>query len=208
MREITGSFRGRAASERTFFAISALLFILSTAGTIVWCASMSAMGDMEMPGGRNMSMAWMRMPEQTWPGAAATFMGMWVVMMVAMMLPSLVPMLRRYRWAVDPAGERRLGWLTVIVGLGYFFVWTAFGMAAYPVGVLLSAIEMRDPAVSRAVPVAVGVVVLIAGMLQFTPWKACQLDCCRDAPGQGSQVPADAGTAWRHGLQLGRHCCQ
>jgi predicted metal-binding membrane protein len=36
-------------------------------------------------------------PGQTWPGAAASFLGMWVVMMVAMMLPSLVPMLRRYR---------------------------------------------------------------------------------------------------------------
>ena len=43
-------------------------------------------------------MAWMRMPGQTWPGAAASFLGMRVVMMVAMMLPCLVPMLWRYRW--------------------------------------------------------------------------------------------------------------
>ena len=47
-----------------------------------------------------MSMTWMRTPGQTWPGAAASFLGMWVVMMVAMMLPSLVPMLWRYRQAV------------------------------------------------------------------------------------------------------------
>jgi predicted metal-binding membrane protein len=40
-----------------------------------------------------MSMAWMRMSGQTWPVAAASFFGMWSVMMVAMMLPSLVPML-------------------------------------------------------------------------------------------------------------------
>ena len=60
---------------------------------------MSAMGEMPMPGGWTMSMAWMRMPGQTWPGAAASFLGMWVVMMVAMMLPSLVPMLWRYRQA-------------------------------------------------------------------------------------------------------------
>ena len=44
-----------------------------------------------MPGGWTMSMVWMRMPGQTWPGAAASFLGMWVVMMVAMMLPSLAP---------------------------------------------------------------------------------------------------------------------
>ena len=40
-------------------------------------------------------MAWMRMPGQMWPSAAASFLGMWVVMMVAMMLPSLGPMLHR-----------------------------------------------------------------------------------------------------------------
>ena len=35
----------------------------------------------------------MPMSGHTWLGAAASFLGMWVVMMVAMMLPSLVPML-------------------------------------------------------------------------------------------------------------------
>ncbi len=43
-----------------------------------------------MPGGWTMSMTWMRMPGQTWAGAATTFLGIWVVMMVAMMMPSLV----------------------------------------------------------------------------------------------------------------------
>src|ERR671936_2558672 len=87
-------------SQRTFFGISALLFAASATLTIVWCASMSAMGEMPMPGGWTMSMAWMRMPGQTWSGAAAAFLGMWVVMMAAMMLPSLVPMLWRYRQAI------------------------------------------------------------------------------------------------------------
>ena len=155
--------RGRAHVERAFFGVSALLFAASAAVTIVWCASMSAMGEMPMPGGWTMSMAWMRMPGQTWPGAAASFLGMWVVMMVAMMLPSLVPMLWRYRQAVGSTGETRLGRLTALVGVGYFFVWTVFGMAAFPLGVALAAIEMQQPALARAVPIAVGVVVLIAG---------------------------------------------
>ena len=97
------------ASQQAFLGVSALLFAASAAVTIVWCASMSAMGEMPMPGGWTMSMAWMRMPGQTWPGAAASFLGMWVVMMVAMMLPSLVPMLWRYRQAVGRTGETRLG---------------------------------------------------------------------------------------------------
>ena len=207
-REISRRMASERASQRAFFGVSALLFAASAALTIVWCASMSAMGGMPMPGGWTMSMAWMRMPGQTWPGAAASFLGMWVVMMVAMMLPSLVPMLWRYRQAVDRTGETRLGRLTTLVGVGYFFVWTVFGMAAFPLGVALATIEMQQPALARAVPIAVGVVVLIAGALQFTAWKAHHLACCREAPGRGRTLPADAGTAWRHGLRLGLHCSQ
>jgi predicted metal-binding membrane protein len=196
----------RTVSERAFFGLSALLFAASAAVTIVWCVSMSAMGEMPMPGGWTMSMMWMRMPGQTWPGAAASFLGMWVVMMGAMMLPSLAPMLWRYRQAVGRTGETRLGLLTALVGTGYFFVWTAFGMATFPLGVALSAVEMELPALARAVPFAVGVVVLIAGALQFTAWKAHHLACCREAPGRGRILAADAGTAWRHGMRLGLHC--
>jgi predicted metal-binding membrane protein len=193
-------------SQQAFLAVSALLFTASAALTTVWCKSMSAMGAMPMPGGWTMSMAWMRMPGQTWPGAAASFLGMWVVMMVAMMLPSLVPMLLRYRQAVGQTGETRLGRLTALVGVGYFFVWTMCGIAAFPLGVALAAVEMQQPALARAVPIAVGVALLIAGALQFSAWKAHHLACCRQAPGRARMLPADAGTAWRHGLRLGLHC--
>ena len=207
-REISRRMASDRPSEAAFVGVSALLFAGSTTLTIAWCTSMSAMGGMPMPGGWTMSMAWMRMPGQTWPGAAASFLGMWVVMMVAMMLPSLVPMLRRYRQAVGRRGETRLGPLTAIAGAGYFFVWTVFGMAVFPLGVALAAIEMQQPALARAVPIAVGAVVLIAGVLQFSAWKARHLACCREAPGRGRTLPADAGTAWRHGLRLGLHCSQ
>jgi predicted metal-binding membrane protein len=193
-------------SQRTFFGTSALLFAGSAALTIVWCTSMSAMGGMTMPGGWTMSMAWMRMPEQTWLGAAGSFVGMWAVMMVAMMLPSLVPMLARYRRAVISPNDTRLGWLTALVGVGYFFVWTSFGIAAFPLGAALAAATMTDLALSRAVPMAVGLVVLIAGGLQFTTWKARQLACCRGAVEPGRRLPADARSAWRHGLRLGLQC--
>jgi predicted metal-binding membrane protein len=152
------------ASQQAFFGMSALLFAASATVTIVWGNSMSAMGDMQMPGGWAMSMAWVRMPGQSWPVAAASFLGMWVVMMVAMMMPSLFPMLQRYRQAVGRTGEMHLGWLTAFVGVGYFFVWTVFGMAVYPLGVGLAAAEMQVPALSRSIRFAVGAVILIAGL--------------------------------------------
>lgn len=205
-------------SQRAFLGVSALLFVVSSWGTIVAAASMSAMGEMPMPGGWSMSMMWLRMCGQTWPGGAASFLGMWGGMMVAMMLPSLVPMLWRYREAVGGIGAMRLGRLTALVSAGYFFVWSAFGMAIFPLGVALAALEMQLPALARAVPLAAGVIVLIAGALQFTAWKTRHLACCRAAPGRCVMVaaplavpalpalPADVSTAWRHGLRLGLHC--
>ena len=189
---MTSTPRAERASELAFFGLSALLFAASVTVTIVWCASMS--------------MAWMRMPGQTWPGAAASFVGMWVVMMMAMMLPSLLPMLWRYRQIAGSTSEARLGSLTVLAGLGYFFVWTLLGIVAFPLGVALAALEMQQPALARVVPMAVGVVVLVAGALQFTEWKAHHLACCRGENGRARVLPADAGTAWRHGLRLGLHC--
>lgn len=195
------------ASERTFLGVSALIFAMSAAVTVVWCSSMSAMGGMPMPGGWTLSMVWMPMPGQSPLAAAATFLGMWIVMMTAMMLPSLVPMLWRYREAVAGArAARRLGGLTALVAAGYFCVWVVLGVAALPLGALLTALEMRSPALSRAVPLATGMVVLVAGALQLSAWKARQLACCRQAPSRGHTLPADAGTAWRHGLRLGVHC--
>ena len=51
-------------------------------------------------------------------------------------------------------------------------MWTVFGMVAFPLGVGLVALEMQLPGLARAVPIVVGVVVLIAGALQLTAWKA------------------------------------
>jgi predicted metal-binding membrane protein len=125
-----------------------------------------------------------------------SFLGMWVAMMVPMMLPSLVPMLRRYRQAVRTTRETRLGRLTALAGAGYFLVWTAVGLVASALAAPLA----------RAAPAASGAVVLAAGALQFSGWKARHLACCREAPGRGRTLAADAGTAWRHGLRLGLHC--
>jgi len=167
---------------------------------------MSTMDGMPMPGGWEMSMTWM--PGQDWSGAAMSYLGMWVVMMMAMMMPSLVPMLLRYRQVIGTNWNGRMGWLTVVVGAGYFWVWTVFGMAVFPLGIGLAMAEMRLPGLSRAVPVAVGVVICVSGLLQFTGWKARQLACCRLAAGCNGLMPASVRAAWRQGLRFGLHCSQ
>jgi predicted metal-binding membrane protein len=194
------------ASDREIFAVAALLFAASAAATIIGCRAMPAMGGMPMQGGWTMSMAWLPICGQTWLGSATSFLGMWVVMMVAMMLPSLVPRLWRYRRAVGRAGGMRLGLLTGLVGAAYFSVWTGVGLAAFSLRAGFAEFAMSLEGSAPAVPVAVGAVVVMAGAVQFSAWKARQLACCREASGCGYTLPADAVTAWRHGLQLGIQC--
>lgn len=125
-------------------ATIALLFAGSAALTIAWYGSMSAMA-MPMPGGWAMSMTWMRSPGQTWLGAAAAFTGMWTLMMIAMMLPALMPMLSRYRRLATMRSA-------AVATLVYFAVWGAFGVVVFAFGTMLASVEMRQPAVARAVP--------------------------------------------------------
>jgi len=164
------------------------------------------MDEMPMPGGWTMSMMWMRMPGQTWSGAAASFLGMWLVMMVVMMLPSLVPMLSRYRRSVGGVDGIRLHGLTALVGMGYFVIWAVLGAAAYAAGAGVMAVAMRGGKVAQWLPVAAGVVILVAGGVQFTSWKARQLLLWREGSGCGRPPAPHALGAWRFGLGLGVRC--
>ena len=151
-------------------------------------------------------MMWMRMPGQTWTDAGASFVGMWVVMMAAMMLPSLVPALWRYREATGEVKETRAAGLIALVGVAYFLVWAALGTIVFPLGVGLMELQMREPSLARIAPVGVGAALLLAGGVQLTPWKARHLALCRETPARDRARPVDAVGAWRHGLRLGVLC--
>lgn len=216
MRAATAGTAGRCAghrsaesehrSRRIFLGAGLALFATSAAVTILRCTSLPAMEGMPMPDGGTMSMAWMRMPGQRWPAAAASFLGMWLPMMVAMMLPSVLPALWRYHQALLRADVPRPGRLPLLAGLAYLAVWMLIGLAVYPLGASLVAIGMRWPLPPRAVPLATGAIVLAAGMLQFTAWKARLLACCRAMPDHRMPASGGATAALRHGLRLGLHC--
>jgi len=198
--------RGRWASEWAFLAAGALLFIASAGATIYWSGTMS--GNMPMSYGGTMFMAWM-MPGQAWLSAVASFMAMWMVMMVAMMLPSLAPTLviyRRSMRSVRRPDKTHLGRLTALAGAGYFFVWAVFGAVVYTLGVALTTAEMQWMALANRVPLATGVILLLAGCFQLTAWKAHQLTCCRGAPAWAKSLSSDVQGAWQYGLRLGAHC--
>jgi predicted metal-binding membrane protein len=74
-------------------------------------------------------------------------------------------------------------------------------------GIGLGAAAMRWPAVARSVPLVTGIVVVVAGCLQLSGWKARHLRRCRDG---GCELPPTrtARDAWRHGLGFGVDCAR
>lgn len=223
------------SNDARFLAGMALLFAASAAATVAWCAAMPPiagftmprMGGFPMPGGWTMPMAWMRMPGQTWLGNAFAFTVMWTTMMVAMMLPSIVPELIHYRHAAMQSERRRLDAAIAALMTGYFGVWAALGAAVYACGAAAAGAAMTWPAFARMVPAAAAMAVLAAGAWQFTPSKARLLACCRKMPcspnagarerprseapmksGMGLRIGPHTGlcTDLRIGLHLGLHC--
>jgi len=163
------------------------------------------MDGMSMSDGMTTSM-WMRMPGHSWAGTATSFLGMWVAMMVAMMLPSLAPTLWRYRRAARHAALTHVAGRTTLVGTGYFAVWAAAGVVVFPLGVAAANLAARQPSLAHVAPLAAGMVVLLAGMVQYSTWKARQLAFCREVSVHGNHAPAVAHAPWRHGVRLGLHC--
>lgn len=114
-----------------------------------------------------------RMPNDM---AAPLFMAMWLTMMVAMMFPTIAPMVLAHRAVVRKRGEGGLP--TVAFVAGYLLVWTAIGLL--PLAALLG-FRGLTAGVADSLPlrVAAGAVLVGAGLYQFTPWKRICLHHCR-----------------------------
>jgi predicted metal-binding membrane protein len=145
------------------------------------------MGDMDPMSGMAMDdaadMASTGMAGAGWSLAGlVTFIVAWAVMMAAMMFPAAAPMVLLFRTV---ATQRRANggafvptWIFVA---GYLLVWTAIGAITWVVVQVLSDAAGRLGAVERATwgPLALGMVLVGAGLYQLTPLKRLCLDHCR-----------------------------
>jgi len=147
------------------------------------------------------------MPGQSWPASAGMFLLMWLVMMVAMMLPSACPMLLGYRRSLAAREPKNTAASVLFVACGYFFIWLVIGALVFITGIAFASAAMWSPALSRATPFLSGIALIIAGGLQFTSWKMAGLCRCR-AGGICAlrQGPGIGRASWRHGLGQGISC--
>jgi predicted metal-binding membrane protein len=187
--------------------LATLVTVVAWVFTIYGASSMSSA--MPMPGGWSMSMAWMSMGQQSPLAHAAMFLTMWAVMMVAMMLPSVMPAVLLHRRLIDARVARgnRAAASHLLLLAGYFSIWVAFGAVAYALGMTLAAAAMRSVRVSVLMPAATGAALAAAGAYQLTQWKQLCLRHCRS--------PLDffarhairrAADSWRFGLHHGAYC--
>lgn len=163
-----------AKMSTAFIMICSLAFVISVTITIYFCISMG--GDMSMPGGWTMSMMWMRMPDETWFTSSLSFILMWLTMMVAMMIPSALPMFLKIR--------RQWNHLCY-TAIGYFTIWLLAGIGFYILGVMFANAAMQSEFLSNAVPFFFGVILVLAGTYQFTRLKITNLLHCRSPFGCG-----------------------
>jgi predicted metal-binding membrane protein len=182
--------------DSVFVAFCGVLFLGAASGTVTLSQSMDA--------GHGWMM-WMRSTGQTWMAAGGMFLGMWMVMMAAMMLPSLTLVLLRYREASAAAGDTRITRSTALMGIGYFTVWAVLGIVAYPLGAATATVAGQLSLGPRAGSMAIGVLVLIGGVLQLTQWNAHHVACCRELAVQRTWR-SNGVTPWKQGLTLGVHC--
>jgi predicted metal-binding membrane protein len=194
-------FSVRSAASRLDRAQVALLSVLLLLAGVAWLVTHGRMAAME-------SMPAMDL------GGLGFYLTIWVVMMAAMMFPSVAPtvlMYDRLREGHRARGKGAAPDATALFVAGYLLVWTAAGLAAYGLFDLARSLELAFLAWDKAGRYVTGGVIAVAAVYQMTALKQACLVKCRSPM-------MFLAERWRHGrrgaLELGlRHgawclgCC-
>jgi len=160
--------------------------LLIVATVLAWAAVLSPLLAMQSTSGAGAGMSGS-------PGMASdtsivadlvAYLVVWGVMMAAMMLPSAIPMIALYG-AVSRKGDRagQSGLSTFTFALTYLVFWLACGIPVFAASLLLTSAAMANPFVANVLPRAVAVVLVAAGIYQFSPLKQACLRACRSPLG-------------------------
>lgn len=176
------------------------------AGTMDGMPGMEAMPGMDMAG-----MAMTPVAAAGWTANdTALVVAMWFVMMVGMMLPSASPMILLYARVGRHATAK--GTPIAATGLfcaGYLAIWSLFSLLASLGQWLLERALLLTPMMESASPFLSGVLLVAAGLYQWTPLKGACLGKCR-APAAFLQAAGgfrrDAAGAFLMGMRHGAYC--
>ena len=105
------------------------------------------------------------------------YIGGWLLMTAAMMLPTVLPLLDRFERLTAARADRRI--LVALLIAGYLLVWAAFGFAAHLLDTVLHLIIRQSTWLEVNGWVLGAIVLATAGAFQFTRLKYRCLDRCR-----------------------------
>ena len=170
--------------------LTTVAILLSLAGIAWWGTVRNAadMGDMV----QGLGAVGSAMPFDM---SAAVFMAMWTVMMVAMMLPTVAPIVLLHRMVMRRRGQSIAP--TAAFAAGYLVVWSLLGIV--PFAVLVAFRHFADGS-DWVAPVS-GAVLIVAGAYQFTRWKQLCQNACRSP--LGFLMTHDFGPGSRGALRTG-----
>ncbi len=195
-----------AVLRRDRQAVTAALLVLTllALGYIVWLAG-------RMPATAGTPGMVMQPLLRAWTAGEflLTFL-MWSVMMVAMMLPSAAPMILLYARVGRMAHAQQkpfaaTGWFAG----GYLLAWTLFSLLATAAQDLLTARALLTPMMASASDALGGIILVTAGLYQWTPFKDRCLTRCRaplDFILRHGGFRARPGAALMLGLRHGSYC--
>jgi predicted metal-binding membrane protein len=185
--------------ERMVVLTGLLVVILLAWGWLFLGAGIE-MEQMDMGGGQIMLMA----PDWS-AGYAVVIFLMWAIMMMAMMLPSAAPAILLTAALMAQRGGNRMFGPTGLFVLGYLLVWFGFSLAATVLQFVLDRAGLLSADMASGSAMLAGVLLIAAGVYQWTPWKqACLVQCRSPAEQltrfwrQGTFGPLRAGAT--HGL--------
>ena len=138
---------------------TALAASLLTAALVAWIVAVQRMRGMDAGPGTDL-------------GALGWYVGIWVTMLAAMMLPSAAPTVLMF-------SRVRRGAHTWLFVLGYLLAWTGYGLAAYALYRGIRASAPSFLAWDERGPWVAGGALVAAGLYQLTPLKAACLRHCR-----------------------------
>ena len=133
---------------------------------------------------------------------------MWIVMMVAMMLPSATPMMLTYATVasrIAPSQHQRLS--VSLFATGYIIVWSGFSLGATLLQWSLERAALLSPEIVASSTLLGGTLLITAGVYQWSPAKEFCLKQCRSPLSfiASNWRPGHDG-ALRMGIQHGAFC--
>ncbi len=179
-----------------------ILVGLTVLAALAWVATVwqARAGDTLMMAGVPMSL---EMGGQLGLTSAALFLLIWIVMMAAMMFPSVWPVVMIYAAVVRRRGR---GSIPLFLA-GYLLAWESFGVLAYAGYIGAGAVLASAKSLSEHLPLLTGAVAIVAGLYQFTPLKrACLAHCQGPMEYLASHWRAGPGGALRMGIGHGAYC--